>query len=277
MTQPVMPESGEAEPVIEPALFVPDGDAWLPTAYSVGPWSPDSLHGGPVAALITRSVEQVDTPIPCRLARLTVELLRPVPLVPLRVTTEVVRPGAKVSTVDARVERVDDGQLVAIARAQRIRTSDVEFDDGATDDVPELPGEASDTSGWPGSSSIAFHSHATEHRFVRGRFGAVGPCFDWIRLRVPVVPGEEPTGWQRAAAFADFTNGISAVVPFDGSTMFINPDLTVHLFREPAGEWIGSDAVTRTSATGIGMSETALWDRRGRIGRGLQSLLLDRF
>ena len=50
--------------------------------------------------------------------------------------------------------------------------------------------------------------------------------------------------------------------------MFINPDLTVHLWREPVGEWIGSDAVTRTSDTGIGMAETALWDRGGRVGRG---------
>jgi hypothetical protein len=36
--------------------------------------------------------------------------------------------------------------------------------------------------------------------------------------------------------------------------MFINPDLTVHLWREPVGEWIGTDAVTRTSDSGIGMS-----------------------
>jgi hypothetical protein len=151
----------------------------------------------------------------------------------------------------------------------------VEFPDGVDETPPDLPPQASDTSAWPGGA-VAFHSHATEHRFVRGRFGEVGPCFDWVRLAVPVVPGEEPTGWQRAAAVADFANGISAVVPFDGRSMFINPDLTVHLWREPVGEWIGTDAVTRTSDSGIGMSEAALWDRSGRVGRGLQSLLLDR-
>ncbi|HTN99566.1 MAG TPA: hypothetical protein VL068_02725, partial [Microthrixaceae bacterium] len=48
----------------EPALFVPHGDDWLPTSYSRGPWSMDSLHGGPVAALMTRAAEQVEAPIP---------------------------------------------------------------------------------------------------------------------------------------------------------------------------------------------------------------------
>jgi hypothetical protein len=34
--------------------------------------------------------------------------------------------------------------------------------------------------------------------------------------------------------------------------------------------------VTRTSPAGIGTAETALWDLEGRVGRGVQSLLLDR-
>lgn len=261
----------------EPALFVPHGDDWLPTAYSRGPWSPHSLHGGPVAALLTRAFERLEAPIPARLTRVTVELLRPVPLAPLRVTAEVLRPGAKVATLEATLTRVDDGQVLARARAQRIRTAQVEFPDGAEDDVPDLPEVASDLSHWPGASQIAFHSTAAEHRIVRGEFGRPGPVFDWVRLRVPVVPDEVPTGWQRAVATADFTNGLSAVVPFDGSTMFINPDLTVHLWREPVGEWVGTDAVTRTSSTGIGTSDATLYDRDGRIGRGMQSLLLDRF
>ena len=42
------------------ALFVPDGDGWRPTGYSRGPWSNDSLHGGPVAALLTRELERVE-------------------------------------------------------------------------------------------------------------------------------------------------------------------------------------------------------------------------
>lgn len=257
-----------------PVLFVPTGDAWLPTAYSTGPWSPAALHGGPVAALVARAAEQVDAPEPVRLARLTVELMRPVPHVPLRVSAELLRPGRKVSTVDVRVERENDGQLLAVARAQRIRVSPADFPDPGDAEVPELPDEPADLSGWPGATP-AFHSHAVEHRILRGTFGRPGPAFDWTRLLVPVVPDEAPSGWQRAAATADFTNGLSSVVPFDGSSVFINPDLTVHLWREPEGEWVGTDARTRTSRTGIGLAHTTLWDRKGQIGLGAQSLLLE--
>lgn len=260
-----------------PSLFVPEGPDWLPTAHSRGPWSEHSLHGGPVGALLTRAFERVEAPAPVRLTRVTVELFRPVPLVPLRIETEVIRPGFKVSTLEATLSRVDDDQVLARARAQRIRTAAVEFPDGATDQVPELPAVATELSDWPGAATVAFHSTAAEHRFLRGDFGRPGSVFDWVRLLVPVVPDEVPSGWQRAVATADFTNGISALVPFDGTASFINPDLTVHLWREPVGEWIGSDAVTRTSTTGIGTSDTTLWDLDGRVGRGMQSLLLERY
>lgn len=260
----------------EQALFVPDGDGWLPTAFSRGPWDFNSLHGGPVAALMTWAAEQMGAPIPVRLARITVELLRPVPMSTLLVETSVLRPGAKVSTVEVSLKLAEDEKVIALARAQRIRTAEVEFPDGAVDEVPDFPPERSEIEHWPGAADVTFHANAVEHRFLRGNFSEIGPTFDWMRLSVPVVPGEEPTGWQRAAACADFTNGISSVAPFDGRSIFINPDLTVHLWREPVGEWIGSDAVTRTSTDGIGLAETALWDRTGRIGRGLQSLYLQR-
>jgi hypothetical protein len=260
------------------SLFEPVGSAWVPTELSRGPWDPNALHGGPVAALLTRALESVEAPVPARLTRLTVELLRPVTLEALEVTTEVVRPGAKVGLIDAHLRRVADGQLVATARALRIRTTDVRFDDGAEDHPPELPATAASFRevSLVGSDASGYHNTAVEHRFVRGSFTKPGPVFDWIRLAVPVVPGEVPSGWQRAAATADFANGISAVTPFDGSALFINPDLTVHLWREPEGEWIGMESLTRTSTSGIGTSDSALWDRTGRVGRSNQSLLLDR-
>src|SRR5665213_4139911 len=104
------------------ALFVPDGDGYLPTDLARGPWSPDALHGGPVAALVTRAVEQRATDDGLQLARVTVELLRPVPLAPLTVATSLVRPGRKVQLVDVVVEAGD--VEVAWGRALRIRRLD---------------------------------------------------------------------------------------------------------------------------------------------------------
>ena len=261
------------------SLFLPDGDAWMPTELARGPWDPGACHGGPPAALLARALEALDAPVPMRLARVTVELLRPVPLVPLVVSAEVVRPGAKVGMLEATIARADDATVLVRARAQRIRTAEVDFDDDVEDRVPDLPDAAATARQMSpvGNDYDAYHNVGVEHRWVDGTFGVPGPAWDWLRLRAPVVPGEVPSGWQRAMAAADFGNGISAVVPFDGSALFINPDLTVHLWREPVGEWIGMESVTRTSATGIGMSDSAIWDRQGRVDRGAQSLLLDRF
>lgn len=54
--------------------------------------------------------------------------------------------------------------------------------------------------------------------------------------------------------------------------MFINPDLTVYVEREPAGEWICLQARMRVQPGGVGLSEAVLYDRDGRVGRSLQSL-----
>lgn len=256
-----------------------DGDHWLPTELSRGPWDPGALHGGAVAPLLARELERLEAPVPMRLARLTVELLKPVPLEPLTVTSEVLRDGAKVGLLEATLARADDATILARARALRIRTAEVAFGDPRDELVPAFPEEDTDLADRSpvGDALTAFHNTAVRHRFATGVFGEVGPAFDWIRLAVPVVPGEEPTPWQRVAAAADFGNGVSSLEPFDGATLFINPDLTIHLWREPVGEWVGLDSVSYASATGIGASDSALWDCSGRIGRTNQSLLLDRF
>ena len=74
--------------------------------------------------------------------------------------------------------------------------------------------------------------------------------------------GEQPSGVQRAAAAADFGNGISWVLPFE-QWIFLNPDLTLHLARPPVGEWIGLDAFTLPSDQGMAMAESAVGTMNG--------------
>jgi hypothetical protein len=93
-----------------------------------------------------------------------------------------------------------------------------------------------------------------------------------MRQLVPLVAGEEPSPLQRTLVIADVGNGISAVLD-PSEFLFINVDLTVHLERMPEGEWICVDAATRPRPNGIGSAESELADRRGRIGRGVQTLL----
>ena len=115
-----------------------------------------------------------------------------------------------------------------------------------------------------------FSPDAIEVRFAHGRFGG-GNSTAWFRLRVPVVEGETPSPLQRLAAAADFGNGISAPVSWD-HFMFINPDLTIYIEREPVGEWICLEATTRIPPDGVGLAESVLYDERGRVGRATQAL-----
>ena len=272
-------------PQPDAALFVPDGDLVVPTDSARGPWSPDALHGGPVAALLARAVESCAPEGPMVVTRLTIELLRPVPLAPLATAATVSRPGRKVQVVDARISA--EGRDVAWGRALRIRVlppgpATAELPDPMAGPVPGRdagapPGpEAGHRSPQPAAVGAyrAFHSAGAEMRYVVGDFAARGPAAVWVRLAVPVVPDEVPTPLQRAAAAADFGNGVSSELDF-ARHVFINPDLSVHLHREAIGEWVCLEAATTIGVPGVGVSQSALWDRHGPLGRSLQSLVID--
>lgn len=262
------------------ALFQPDGAHLVPTEFARGPWTPDALHGGPVAALLARAIESVPTDEPMHVTRLTVELLRPVPQAPLSVSTSVARPGRKIQLVDAQV--TDGDRAVAWGRALRIRLQPTELDGpdltgpvpGADPDTPPGP-DGGYTSPAPIGAYRAFHNAGAQLQYVAGVFSGRGPATVWVRLAVPVVPGEEPTPLQRAVAAADFGNGVSSELDFD-HFVFVNPDLTVYLHRPALGEWICLDAATRIGIPGVGVAQSALWDVHGPIGRSLQSLLVER-
>jgi hypothetical protein len=91
---------------------------------------------------------------------------------------------------------------------------------------------------------------------------------------VPVLPDRPLTPLQRVVGVADFANGISHVLPFE-TYLFINADLTIHMFQPLTGEWVGMASRSHHGSHGVGMSDTALFDTGGRIGRSEQSLLLE--
>ncbi len=259
------------------ALFVPDGDALVPTAVARGPWSPDALHGGTVAAVVARSAErhQDARSDGLQLARLTLELLRPVPMAPLVVTASTVKAGRRVHLVDILVRA---GEVeVAVARALRLRVAPDESPAprSTSPDDPPPPPEQCRADRPDREPYDAFHNLGVEMRFANRRTGPVpGPSVVWFRLRCPVVAGEEPTPWQRAAAIADFGNGISSELDFTTAS-FVNADLTVSVHRPPVGPWVCLDARTRYGTPGIAAAESVLWDPDGRIGRSLQHLVVE--
>jgi hypothetical protein len=254
-------------------IFMTDGERFIPTDLARGPWTPEAQHGGPPAALLVRAIERFAGGESMFVARLTIELLRPVPLAPLMIAAGWARPGRKVQLVTASLFSGDTE--VARATGLRIRRAEIAL----PADLPRLappPGPNSASFSSPGFGDYrAFHSLAVEHRFVGGSFALPGPATDWIRLRVPLVEGEETSPLCRVAAVADFGNGVSWVLNAGEGYSYINPDLTVYVHRLPVSEWVCLDAVTHVQASGVGLAESTLYDEHGVIGRALQSLIVE--
>lgn len=278
----------------KPALFTAvdaaapgPGEWWSATEYARGPWDPLHCHGGPVSALLARACERVDVGstdavVDWQISRLTIELTRPVPVGrPLQLLSATERAGRKVSVVTASLTDADDVE-VAKVRALRVRRHDFALPEHPTapaslGDDPRSGRLAQMTWATDGEA-VAFHSHSAEHRVVDGSWDEPGPMSLWVRLTTVLADGEVPSGVQRAAAAADFGNGVSSALDFE-RYLFINPDLTVHLARPPVGEWIGMASHSRygtdTMSTGTGFAESELYDTDGRIGRSVQSLFVE--
>jgi hypothetical protein len=252
------------------ALFVRDGDGYLASELALGPWFAGALHGGPPAALMAHLLS-AHAPEPLRLARISLELVRPVPIGPLTLGVEVVRPGRRVTLLDGVLR---DPQATEVLRARALFLLPTELE-ATEDQAPRFPGPEEGTPNDWHSPTPMFATHGMEIRFVQGAFRRVGPAVAWFRLRVPLLAGEPTLGLDRVVAAGDFGNGIAPAVPWDGHT-FINPDLTVFLERDPVDEWVALEAHTRVRRGSVALAESVLWDRRGRIGRAVQTLLVAR-
>ncbi|MCW3002320.1 MAG: thioesterase family protein [Conexibacter sp.] len=256
------------------AVFTPEGEVFIPSEHARGPWDARAMHGGAPAALIAGAIERLETPVPMRCVRLALEFASAVPLQPVTATARITRGGKRLSLVEASLATTD-GTEVLRARGTLLRIGDVRLPAAAIPPDPPVPGpEDGRVAEWAGGDeTTGFHLTAIELRFARGDWGH-GPALGWFRLAMPLVAGEGVTPLQRAVAFADFGNGLSRALDFR-THLFVNTDLTVHLHREPVGEWIGVDARTDLDNTGVGQATSILRDERGRLGVGAQSLFVD--
>jgi hypothetical protein len=249
------------------AFYLRDGESFVPTGATRGPWDPDAQHAGPPAALLARAIERCEPREDMRVGRITVEILGPVPLEPLTVEARVARPGRAVELLEASLAG-PRGEAMR-ARAWRLMPGELAVAT-AGDGRPPGPSEGA-ASDLPATGHDFGYHAAMEYSFVRGAFREPGPATVWMRMRLPLVEGEEPGPLERVLVAADSGNGVSAALDWR-EHLFINTELTVHLLRPPEGGWVCLDAVTRVD--GLGLAETTLWDERGRIGRAAQILLV---
>ncbi len=248
----------------ERALFLPEGDSYVATELAQSAWDPGDANGGSVLALLGHCLDAVPTLVPMTPARLTTDLMRPVPLGrPLTVTTTVVREGRKIQLVDLHL--LADGVLHARASALRLRDADLtgrdDLPNGPAGDVPRLV---------PPEEAVSLReTSVSQAGFVWGVDMRIAATVDgtgkgvWVRLEVPVVAGEPVRPSARMALAFDFANNIGVVMA-PGTATTINPDVSAHVLRQQAGEWVAITGGTRfTPPLGRGVSTATLSDLDG--------------
>lgn len=255
------------------AIFTRDGDAFVPTAQAIGPWDPGQLHGGGPAALIARAVQELAPDM--QLARTTYEFRGPVAAAPFTVEARIVKGGARLQLAEAQV--VSGGRAVLTATVTLLRRATIDVPPaGRWEDAPPAPGPQDPrlrTSATVGASD-GFHTTGMTIRFAEDTgFDRIGPARAWFALERELVAGEAMPPVCRAMVAADFGNGISRVLDWDG-WLFVNCDLSVTLLRDPRTPWVLLDSVTRIDPAGIGWASSTLYDEHGPVGFAQQTLFV---
>lgn len=251
------------------AFYETDGDRFVSTTWTTGPWDPTAQHAGPPCALTARAIEQLVDVDAWHVGRFTFEILRAIPIEPLTVEARITRPGRSVQFAEASMRA--GGVEIARSSAWLIRiTTDAP---STSNEPPPFRGPLeSDPIEMPPELPQHGYFSAMEWRAAKGSFVETGPATIWMRMGVHLVDDEQPSPLVRVLSAADSGNGISRELDF--GYLFINTELTVHLQRMPEGEWVCLDGVTRMDRSGVGVASTTLYDERGRIGQGAQALLI---
>ena len=265
----------------EPEIRSVDGTAveWFtPNDHSRGPWDPDACHAGPPTGLLVRAMERALPTI--RLARITVDLAKPIPMAGFRIAAEVTRSGRTVGTTSAAI--IDGDGVVRVAAtgihiaAQEQPVFESTLDNSGVvtprlaDSTPGVfPIQVSRRHGLPG-----FSGEAVRVRYPEGEGPGPGSRTVWMNT-ADLLPGETPSPFQRICPLADCGNAFSRHFE-PNEVMFVNPDLTIALHRDPVGDWFGSKTVAQWQPTGIGLADAMLFDDLGPVGKALQTIILRR-
>jgi hypothetical protein len=237
----------------------------LPT--TAGPWSLEAQHGGPPAALMGRAVAGLGAGA---VGRFTMELLGPVPVADLEVSAAVVRPGRSVSLARAELHDVGRERLVATVSAWLFPPTSGPAPAGPPLDHSPADGEVRQSPvDWsPG------YLEAVEWRWIAGGIELPGRGVVWMRPPA-LLDGEEMSPLERLLACVDSASGVSAVLDVR-EWAFLNTELTVHVLREPVGEWICLDASTTLGPGSVGIAAATAYDERGPVATSAQALLVQR-
>lgn len=243
------------------------------TIHSQGAWNTHEQHMAPVTGIMTHALEQYQPRADMRLARLSFDILGLIPAGEFTIETMMLRPGKTIELLQA--ELIANGRVAVRATAWRLQKGDTSSVE-AYEDEPMASLESADSwdgmNTWPGGFIRSIEARVNAgHRAGRGRV--------WLRTPYPMLDGGAPSSaLVRLLGLADSANGVSARMdPSSGGWMFPNVDLSLHIYREPEGEWLGLDTHVTMAGDGIGLTSAVLNDRKGPFARSEQILTVRPF
>ena len=250
------------------SLFRTEGEFFVPNEASGNPWG-ELTGGGPVAGLIARAIEAANDDPDLFVARLTVDLMRPVPRVPLSIDVQPLRTGKRLSVVRAGLHI--DGRLHTNATAHLLRRSAL---DGPAADAPVPfagPEGLEDRTLLPPELGLRWGVHEVMQVRWLADQSASGTSRAWMRMPLPLLPGERLSPLAHVAILADAISAASPVGELFGP--WINTDVSLYLHREMEGEWLGMEMRRDVQLTGIGVANARLHDVRGPIGTAHEAVM----
>lgn len=240
-------------------FFRLDGELYVPTPASRGPWNPNSLHGRVIVGLLGHEIERRHGDPEFVPARLTVDMYRLPDLSPVEVTTRVVREGRRIKVVDA--EFISGGVSAGRATCQLLRRTEPTLGTVWKPENWDAPKPADIA---PPDDPRAGMGGMWAMRPITGAFGTVGPRKTWMSEVRELVEGRALTPFTRVAVASDFASPFANAG--DKGLEYINSDVTVYLHREMRGEWLGFEVINHGSTDGVGIGECFLYDEDGPIG-----------
>lgn len=231
---------------------------YAPTEHVGGAWDTREQHIAPAIGLLVHAIESdhaVRHERPLKLARLSCDILGTLPVEPFTITLSVLRPGRTIELMEARLTH--GGRDAVVARAWLMQGYDSSAVAGSP--LPSIPGpgelaEWDPKEVWPGGMIRSITVRRAQVEPGRARF--------WVRSGVALLGGEPVSGLASSLRLADVANGMTVRESID-EVAFPNVDITAHVFREPAGEWVGYDTAVTFGSGGLGVTNTVLHDEAG--------------
>lgn len=244
-----------------------DDDRFTPTAHVGGAWNVTEQHVAPAIGLLVHAVEadhaarRTDL---LQVARLSYDIWGVIPMESVDIEVIVLRPGRTIELVEARLSH--GGRPAIILRAWLTQAYDSSA--LAAANLPPLPPPEAMPAGDP---SALWDGGFIASVQVRHEAEGQGRARCWVRSPFALLDGKTVSPIARMMGLADIANGLAPLAsPRDA--VFPNLDLTAHIFRQPAGDWLGFDVSVSAGESGIGLTHSILHDAAGPFATVSQCL-----